>query len=739
MPKQTDSRKPLMASFVEAVTRGRFTITGADTAYFAPGQPLEPQAQEIKGRVLDYGVGVNINRAPRDNEPITYQHLRALADNYDLLRLAIETRKDQMEKLKWTIRPEDEKKKPDARCEELIKFFKNPDQETGWKSWLRMLMEDLFVIDAPTIYYRETIGGKPYALEVIDGATIKRLIDPMGRTPIAPQPAYQQIIKGMAAVDYTTDELVWRPHNRRSHKLFGYSPVEQVIMTVNIALRRQLHQLQYYTEGNIPEAMIGVPNNWNVDQIKQFQTHWDSLFENNTGSRRHAKFVPGDMKYQPTKESMLKDEYDEWLARVVCYAFSLPPLPFVKQVNRATAETAQEAALEEGLAPIMGWVEDTITFLIHKFWGYDDLVFSWKDEKAVDPLIKAQVDEIYIRNGVLEANEVRAELGKDPLPEPEEPEEIIPGSKPGQENAVTEDDKGNQKVNLDPPNAVTQQKDDTAKGDQNPALKKKALKKPAPIPRMRPATTAATRKLAGAFIKTFRKWRKQAVAALTEEYAKVAADTEKMEKADKVTRILNALPVEIIAEFMTPAKKQLTAAASAGAEDAAAQIGADEVDTDTIAAGIGNYNAAELVGKKYVNGKLVDNPNAKYRIDENTRELLRATINDALENGTTTDELADELEEAYAFSDTRARTIARTEVAKADMQGSMESYRESGVVEAKEWILSTNACPICEDNANDGIIPLDDKFSSGDDAAPAHPNCECSVIPVVKPLDDSED
>jgi hypothetical protein len=35
---------------------------------------------------------------------------------------------------------------------------------------------------------------------------------------------------------------------------------------------------------------------------------------------------------------------------------NLPPNAFVKQQNRATAGTAQEVALEEGLAPIMRYV-----------------------------------------------------------------------------------------------------------------------------------------------------------------------------------------------------------------------------------------------------------------------------------------------------------------------------------------------------------------------------------------------
>ncbi|MGC2411735.1 MAG: hypothetical protein WA459_03435, partial [Stellaceae bacterium] len=50
-------------------------------------------------------------------------------------------------------------------------------------------------------------------------------------------------------------------------------------------------------------------------------------------------------------EAPYKDEFDEWLARIVCYAFSLPPTAFTRQINRATAETAQESSLAEGLWP----------------------------------------------------------------------------------------------------------------------------------------------------------------------------------------------------------------------------------------------------------------------------------------------------------------------------------------------------------------------------------------------------
>ena len=396
----------------------RYIVSGTAPAdWFGPAQPLPPMAPpEVAGRSFDFPVGVNLRTAPRTDESIGFRELRALADAYDLLRLVIETRKDQVGRFDWTIRKRGGGKAPkdDPAIATVTSLLRYPDREHPFDIWLRLLLEDLLVIDAPALYVRREAGGGVYALEVVDGATVKRVLDARGRTPAPPDPAYQQILKGLPAVDYTTEELLYRPRNPRPHKIYGYSPVEQVVMTVNVALRRQAAQLAYYTEGNVPEAMIGVPESWNPDQIRRFQEYWDSLLEGNLGARRHAKFVPGGMKPTFTREPMLKDEYDEWLARVVCFAFSIAPTPFVRDANRATAETNQSAALSEGLAPLLRWIKGLLDEVIERHLGFPDLEFAWSEEDAEDPATAAQIATTYVGAGIKSVDEVRQELGLAP-------------------------------------------------------------------------------------------------------------------------------------------------------------------------------------------------------------------------------------------------------------------------------------------------------------------------------------
>lgn len=150
--------------------------------------------------------------------------------------------------------------------------------------------------------------------------------------------------------------------------------------------------------------------------------------------------------------------------------------------------------------------------------------------------------------------------------------------------------------------------------------------------------------------------------------------------------------------------------------------------------------SAEMVGMRIAkDGELIPNPNAKWRIDESTRDYLREYVRGAMQEGWSNDKLADELKDAYAFSDDRAMMIARTETAKASSTGALEGYKASGVVEGKRWLTAEDdkVSEECEANGKsgpngDGILAdLDGMFPSGDAAPPVHPNCRCALLPVV--------
>ncbi|WP_374308853.1 phage portal protein [Methylocella sp.] len=411
----------------------RFASASAQEAgWFGPLEPMRPAAPvEIAGRQWDFPAGYNLSSAPRGAEPVTFDVLRGLADGYDLLRLVIETRKDQAARQSWTIVTRDRSAEAGADADRIgaaVRFFSRPDGARCFSDWLRMLLEEVFVTDAAALYMRRDRIGRLAALTPIDGATIKPVIDDFGRAPepcfvdgeLVYPTAYQQILKGVPAIDYTTRDLIYRPRNVRVNRVYGMSPVEQVITTVNIALRRQAYLMDYFTEGNIPDSLIGVPESWTPDQIGAYQKYWDAYFDGEYGRRRRAKFVPGGVAktFIQTKEPELKSPFDEWLARVVCFAFSISPQALISTMNRATAQTQKELAAEEGLAPILAWVKALIDDVLAIEFDAPDLEFMWSAGHETDPLTQETILSNFTSKGILTINEARAALGRPPLHEP---------------------------------------------------------------------------------------------------------------------------------------------------------------------------------------------------------------------------------------------------------------------------------------------------------------------------------
>ncbi|UGY23738.1 phage portal protein [Bradyrhizobium septentrionale] len=459
---------------------GYGTAQGAD--WFGPLNPIQPIAPpEVAGRVWDFIPGYNLATTPRTYEEISFPALRNLADSYDPMRLVIERRKDQMCRLPWTIRVKHEdtskKKRPaiselpaaqQNRIKEITRFFKRPDREMTFRSWLRAILEDLLVIDAPSIFCERNRGGGLIGLRYVDGGTIKRVIDDWGRTPepipftgqdftwngdtitlenhrtfgfrlvpgsmIAHQtpigmkppkfamlpPAYQQVLKGLPAVNYTTADLIYRPLNLRPNRVYGYSPVEQVVMTISIALHRSLAQLEYFREGNQPDAVYSLPAEWTPDQTQRFQQYWDDLFSGNLANRRRMKFIPtgSGNAYTPLKEPPLKNEFDEWLVRIVCFAFSYPPAAFVSLSNRSIAEQHEKQAEEEGIEPMKQWVAETLNDVLMREFSDDELEFAWAEEQEIDPEKQSTILRGYQESGNLTINQVRDRIGEEPDPSP---------------------------------------------------------------------------------------------------------------------------------------------------------------------------------------------------------------------------------------------------------------------------------------------------------------------------------
>jgi len=136
-------------------------------------------------------------------------------------------------------------------------------------------------------------------------------------------------------------------------------------------------------------------------------------------------------------------------------------------------------------------------------------------------------------------------------------------------------------------------------------------------------------------------------------------------------------------------------------------------------------------------------------MNDETKKQLEATILEGMTNGENLAKLRSRVKEVFTqATETRSTRIARTESLAASNEGANEAYRQSPLVNGKEWSANYGACPVCN-SLNGKVIELDATFAKNGQTLkatdgselkltyedishpPLHPNCRCALLPVI--------
>jgi hypothetical protein len=725
------------------------TIRDVDPGnWYSPFQPIMPFGPPAVSypRSFDYQTGINLDYAPYQFQK--FDMLIAMSRSWGLLRAVIETRKDQLLRMPHAFQVKGKPNGKSPAIDKLNEFFRKPDGKTRYGTWMRLLLEDLLVIDAPTIYKWKSLDGTPLALQVLNGQTIKPLIDDTGRRPDAPSPAFQQIIKGLPMTNFDETELAYMPMRPTPQfPIYGYSPVEQIYGEVIVGIKRLMYQRDFWTDGSMPELIITVPEMWTPQQTAQFQAHFDALMSGNISLKSKVRFVPGGMKPFDIKNAngdALKGDIDEWWASLVCFAFSISRAALIKPMNRASAESAKDTADEEGLHPLMTWVkEEVMDPIIQEDFGFSDIEFNYLPENEVDGAKQMTTITGYVKSGVWTRDEGREASGKEPmggaaaelafdtasgpvpLEEAMEAARQTALAKPDELERQAENHElgvqGQQKA-LDAPDAPPPGKGPP--GSKKPGAKEVGKSAVVPFAKARDVKPLSrrSRKVTDAQSQL-----EEAVAGMFDAMAPAISASVASAVGDAVANQLGrgssfgeievpARALQHIADEVTegldlgafnglvePMEKALaevgSEAAGRGASQLRLEVGPEFgaltriVHRDALA--YATARSAEMVGMiRDAAGDLVPNPRARMAITDTTRQRIRELVVSKLSPGEpfnlvrALEDLKDDVSGGPLFSRTRAALIAQAELGMAHSHGTMASLRraaELGLTIHKRW------------------------------------------------------
>lgn len=428
---------------------------------FTPGNPLVPGAinpvredGRADPRRYEYQVAQNINIT--EQRLIPFKTLRATADQVDIVRRCLEVVKSKLTGMNWDIVLSDDaseriaaesgkdhvramataREKYTEEIARLRAFWENPDRANGltYSDWMNLALEEILVLDAWSIWPQKSVGGDLYGLQILDGATIKPLIDDRGMRPMPPNPAYQQILYGFprsefmapmemedADGEFTSDELIYLVKNRRSWTIYGFSPVERALPLADIYLRRQQWIRAEYTDGVLPELMFKTDATFggNPELLRAYENIFNDDLAGQTAQRKRSRILPQGMEpvqFEGYGEKF-KDVLDNYLVTSICGHFGVLP----SEIGFSGSGSLGASGLQEGetlsaevigIQPLADWISRQISNICYVFLGMPrELEFKILYESKIDTEAEARRVDIEMKNGTRTVNESRSQMG----------------------------------------------------------------------------------------------------------------------------------------------------------------------------------------------------------------------------------------------------------------------------------------------------------------------------------------
>lgn len=396
------------------------------TPFLAPGAPIRPipALTPPQGlRQFAYLPGYNIGQLPRGTEDYTFEDLRALAKVFDGSQLCQQVWFDYISKLELLIEPRPELVDVDGDISEFASdiafyqdFFAYPDKVLDLHTWMQAAVKDQLEIDAVAIYVRKDKIGRPYALDLVDGATIKPLIDDRGRRPMPPFPAYEQFINGMPAALLTSEDLLYVKETERTDSVYGLPRTQRIILKINQALRKQSKDLMRFTDGSIPAGVLqpSMDLNWSQEQLEMYEQQINNLLGGNDQARARIKVLPRGMEYKTTEEPDIHIDLDMWILNITaaCHGLTMDELAITANSNRSVGQSQENVVYRRAMAPLMNRYAKLFTHILKVYFKETRFIIKWRGfEEQEDFAVKAGAYAGLVNSGIQSPTQAAREMG----------------------------------------------------------------------------------------------------------------------------------------------------------------------------------------------------------------------------------------------------------------------------------------------------------------------------------------
>lgn len=336
-------------------------------------------------------------------------------------RRAINRIRGAIEMLGWEVVSAD--KKADADIDHIAACLRKPNHSDTFSSLIGQVIEDMLVTGAGVIERAASSDPiRPAWLWPVDATTIRPTIAWDG-TPdgirFLQGEGYTggSIMSDLSAIKLAAREIIYIRMNGSTESPYGYGALEIAYESIS----RQLGVGSYASNlaGNAQPQNLLYSGDMTQEQLDSFRAYWRNEVEGQGQMPMLAgQMKPDIIKLHSATDDALYLKWQEFLKREIAVAFGLSPqnLGVESDVNRSTAEVAEDRDWDTTIAPIARMVQQAITNdLLHQTLSRPDLRFRFTGLDREDESQTAQIYQTYYQNNLMTPNEQRQQLGLPPL------------------------------------------------------------------------------------------------------------------------------------------------------------------------------------------------------------------------------------------------------------------------------------------------------------------------------------
>jgi HK97 family phage portal protein len=562
----------------------------------------------------------------------------------------------------------------------------------------------------------QTLGGQPTELRIFKSLHMSVTPDPLD--------IVKAYVLKMSGSEKTFDPEWWvhgKTYNPKDDYR-GLPPLEVAKSPVLLQHYMTRYNQLFFANGAEPGFMLSTDQNLNESAEKRIRESWMKRHQGIENKHKLALLWGG---LKPVTTAMTHKDAQfidlEKLTREEVLAIYMMPHVLVglsESVNYANAREQVRIFFKYTVKPICRFLSGAINTQLIPTWYRQDyenglyVGFDFSNEEALqaDALKQAQERQIYVSSGVMTPNEVRLDLDLEAIDGGDELRS--PG---GGFGGVL---------------------------SGNPPMNRKAVIPPTRVDQWK----ARDRD----FIESERKIERTMRAFFVEQGKRVVRELEAVgllagvapnmpETADTVSCVRQVDPDQLFMIFdLDKENEEILAVMRPVLEDIVEQAGNGAL------ASVGAV-AQFKVEDPRVQAILAAKDLKIQGINDTTAKVLRSVLVDASAEGVSVAETGRRIRDKFSdFSKTRADTIARTEAVGANNAAATEGYRQSGVVDKKEWLTAPGAATPRHElvvGLDGQQVGLDEMFdvngfpmtAPGVDGPPEEViNCRCTVLPVLE-------